>query len=49
MHDTIGDDLSAVVMPADLPRTSSNEIAWKVHDLRRLYNLVYALYTVITI
>src|SRR5262249_9663202 len=47
MHDTIGDDLSAVVMPADLSRTSvghSNEIAWKIHDLKQLYNLVYALY-----
>src|SRR6516164_1230522 len=36
MHDSIGGDLSAVVMPADLPRTSvghSNELAWKVHDL----------------
>src|SRR5215470_12860914 len=45
MHDTIGDDLSAVVMPADLPRTSvghSNELAWRVHDLRQLYNLVYS-------
>ena len=30
MHHAIGDDLSAVVMPADLART----FAWKVHELR---------------
>jgi hypothetical protein len=31
MHDAVGDDLSAVVMPVDLPRTSvgnTNELAW---------------------
>src|SRR5262249_53600397 len=39
MHDAIGDDLSAVVIPTDLPRTSvrhSNELVWRVHDLRQL-------------
>jgi hypothetical protein len=42
--DTIGDDLSAAVMPADLPPDigHSNELAWKVHDLRQLYNFVYS-------
>jgi hypothetical protein len=39
----IGDDLSAVVMPADLPRT----FAWKVHELRQLDNLLYTFYAVI--
>ena len=32
MHDAIGDDLSAVVIPTDLPRTSvrhSNELVWR--------------------
>ena len=50
MHDAIGDDLSAVVLPTDLPRTSvghSNGLVWKVHDLRQLFNLVYTLYAVI--
>src|SRR5262249_15664065 len=50
MHDAIGDDLSAVGMPVDLPRTSvghTNELAWYVHELRQLDNLVYTLYAVI--
>src|SRR5215831_18919013 len=43
MHDAIGYDLSAVVIPADLPGTSvghSNELADRVHELQQLDNLV---------
>src|SRR5262249_35138298 len=42
MHHATGDDLSAVVVPADLPRT----FAWRVHELQQLDNLLYAFYAV---
>jgi len=48
MHDAIGYDLSAVVMPADLPGTSvghSDELAGRIHELRQLDNSVFTLYT----
>jgi hypothetical protein len=44
MHDAIGYDLNAVVMPSDLPGISvghSNELADRVHELRELDNLVF--------
>ena len=50
MHDTIGYDLNAVVMPTDLPGISvghRNELAGRVHELRELDNLVFTLYTII--
>jgi hypothetical protein len=32
MHDAVGDDFSAVVMPANLPRTCvGGRLAWKIH------------------
>ena len=51
MHDAIGYDLNAVVMPSDLPGIisvgHSNELAGRVHELRELDNLVFTLYTII--